>query len=72
MKAHMKRTVKLLGTDLVLIEGQEVEVYPASHLPVQLDKGVQVFARPIDCLWQDGIVRGADDSILLDGDDYRY
>lgn len=60
----MKRTIHLLGTALMLEEGERVHLTPATNIP-----GGGYFARPLRGKWCDGITRNLEDSIHLTADE---
>lgn len=72
--AVMATDIHLLGTPLKLQEGQTVEITVASNQPGYRDDNglvVKYFARPVNCVWSDGIERSDEDSILIDLDDLK-
>lgn len=60
MQGTMKRDIHLLGTSLRLLKGQIVNLTPATNIP---EGGY--FARPLNCVWPDGIERDSHDSIYI-------
>lgn len=69
INAVMLRTVTQLGSGLCLPAGMPVCLFPATNQP---DPQGKWFARPYNGLWDDGIKRDLQDSVLLEEKDEDF
>jgi hypothetical protein len=69
LSGTMLEAAELLGVPgMRLNKGQAVRLVPATNLPPDGNR-VRYFASPLDGCWSDGVLRGDEDSILVDQSD---